>query len=248
MKCNNCGADFQTADLKCPYCGTQNIIGEEWQKERNWYKNQYEKILEDVKCNGPMYVANTLLNKALIILLICMIVITLIYLLPSIWHDVSMAGQKAILGTSIKKQLEEYHEAGDWENVRILMDQYEMYGSDNYTYTQAAIMQRNYNEYLRHKMMFMDLSEEEKLEDDYHLKYSIRESMNVYFVNCGIYSDLDPENAAQHKVFQEEIMSYWRNMLGMTEEEINDILENDYISYSEIDELVIKIKERKAWQ
>lgn len=33
MKCKNCGAHYQTEELKCPYCGTENMTGQEWKEE-----------------------------------------------------------------------------------------------------------------------------------------------------------------------------------------------------------------------
>lgn len=35
MKCKNCGANYKTRELKCPYCNTENFIGKIWQAERS---------------------------------------------------------------------------------------------------------------------------------------------------------------------------------------------------------------------
>lgn len=248
MKCNNCGADFQTADLKCPYCGTVNEIGEDWQKERAHYKNQYERILQELKIYGPMYVANKIVNKALVIFVIATVVLTLVYALPAIFEEASLGVKKALAGDRIEKQMAEYHKAGQWDDLRIYMDEYDMYSSDHYVYTQAAILQRYYNDYQMYKMKFMDLSEEEKQEDDYYLEQSIDDALEVYFVNCGSYRELQPENEAKLAEFQAEIEEYFRYMLGITEEEFAHILEEEYIYSDEMEDLIAKIKERKAWQ
>lgn len=248
MKCINCGANFQTADLKCPYCGTQNSIGEEWQKERKWHENRYQRILEELKEYGPAYVVNRIINKALIIAIVIFIVLTLVYLLPAFIQDISLLAKRTFLGYSINKQMEEYHESGQWDKLLDIVDEYDLFSTDSYTYTQAAILQRHYEDYLMHKMGFLDLSEEEKQEDDYYLEYAIRDSREVYFVSCGIYSEIDEENLPQIEKYRQEIHAFWKVTLGLTDEEIQYFTEEESISYEEMDEFVIKIKERKAWQ
>lgn len=248
MKCENCGADFQTADLMCPYCGSQNVIGYEWKKERNWYEKRYQKLLAELKAYGLPYVANRIMNRALVILGIVFAVLILVYTVPAIVSDVSLQMNKAIHKGSIEKQMKEYHESGQWDELLKVVDKYDVYSSETYVYTQAAIMQRHYQEYLMNKMAFLDMSEEEKQEDSYYLEYAIRNSREVYWVDCGIYSDLAKENEKQHKIFQEEIRSFWKVTLGLTEEEIQCFSEEEYISYEEMDEFILQIKERKAWQ
>ena len=41
MKCKNCGAQYKTRELKCPYCNTENIIGKIWQSERSQAEMEY---------------------------------------------------------------------------------------------------------------------------------------------------------------------------------------------------------------
>lgn len=248
MKCVNCGADFSTADLKCPYCGTQNEIGEAWKKERNWYEKQYQKMLAELKAYGVPYVANRIMNKALVIMGIVFVILILIYAVPAIVSDVSLLAKRTLHKSTIEKEMKEYHQSGQWDELLKVVDEYDMYSSETYAYTQAAILQRHYQDYLMNKMAFLDMTEEEKQEDSYYLEYAIRDSRDVYWVDCGIYSDLDPQNVKQHKLFQEEIVTFWEVTLGLTEDEIRYFTEEDYISYDEMDALILKIKERKAWQ
>lgn len=248
MKCVNCGADFQSADLKCPYCGAQNVIGEEWKKERSWHEKRYQQILAELKSNGFEYVANRILNKALVILGIIFVLLSFICVLPSVIEDLSLQVNKVIHKTAIEKEMKAYHETGQWDKLLKIVDEYDMYGAENYVYTQAAIMQNEYQNYLMKKMTFLDMSEEEKQRDSYYLNYAIRYSYKVYWVDCGIYSELDSQNIKKHELFSEEIVSFWKVTLGMTEEELQYFMENEHIKNKEFDDLVLKIKERKAWQ
>lgn len=248
MKCVNCGADFQTSDLKCPYCGTQNLIGEEWKKERNFHENRYQRILKELKEYGPFYVINKILNISLMIAVAIFVVLTCIYATPSIVKEGSIEIKKRLYKGQINKQLQEYHETGKWDKLLQVMDEYELYGEDNYTYSQAAIIYRNYQNYLIDKMIFLDFTEEEKEEDDYHLEFAIKNSIKAFDIDSTTYEEIDPENESQLKRYQDEIRCFWENTLGFTEDEIRSLETEEYLSYEELDELVLKAKERKAWK
>ena len=45
-----------------------------------------------------------------------------------------------------------------------------------------------------------------------------------------------------------KIVAFWKVTVGLTEDEIRYFSEEEYISYEEMDALILKIKERKAWQ
>ena len=81
--------------------------------------------------------------------------------------------------------------------------------------------------------------------DDYHLKYALDHSLQVYQRDCGIYREYDENNAELHEKLKKEIMAYWVGELLLTEDEIEKLISADYVSYSELNELVETIKERR---
>lgn len=248
MKCNNCGANFQSADLECPYCGSRNVVGEEWQQERNWAKKLYEDTLRKFREEGVVYVLNSILNKAIKILGIVILVGFLLYLIPMIFSEVAFKINKSIQLEQVVAKMQEYHENGEYKALEQIMDEYDMFGKEYYVYSQSAILYRNYQDYMIHKMTFLDLSQEEKIEDDYHLEYILKDSMDVYLVNCGIYDDLREENRMQYEVYKQEIENCWKKLLALTDEEIQYMVEEEYLYSDEWDRYVANIKERKAWQ
>lgn len=249
MKCINCGANFQTEELQCPYCGSKNIIGEEWEKERTSSKNFYERMRQQFYKEGLVYTCNKILNKAILILMIALFATFILYLLPSLTQEGSLAIKKKLLSNQIEKQMEAYHSAGEWDELERYMSEYDMFGKDTYAYTQAAFIARDYRKYMMEYMDFLDMSEEEQLdEENYQLEYVLRYSHQVVHVDCGIYDELCSENEEMYQIYRKKILDLWKGSLGLTDEEIDFLLENDYLYMEDEERYLAIIRERQAWK
>ena len=69
MKCKNCAANYKTRELKCPYCGTENLLGRIWQVERTQAELDYANEKKEVKKKifSP-YTADRILNRCLVVI------------------------------------------------------------------------------------------------------------------------------------------------------------------------------------
>lgn len=56
MKCTNCGSDFASDQLRCPYCGTVNESALKLAKELQTYDAAYEKKREELLATGTSQV------------------------------------------------------------------------------------------------------------------------------------------------------------------------------------------------
>ena len=247
MKCKNCGANYKTKELKCPYCNTENLIGKIWQSERSQAELDYEEEKKKVgKTLLSPYVANRLLNRTIIILIglyiVPLLVMTLIIMLSFPIEDLIFS----INREKIEAQMEEYYEAGEYELLDIYMTENYVERKDYYKYNQVTSMQFDYNSYMAHRLAFENMSKEEQLEDDYHLEYAIKDSIAVYNCECGDYSDIDPDNAPLLEERQKEIMAYWIGELLLNEEEIQEILEADRVWDVDVEKIVEIVKERRC--
>ena len=246
MKCKNCGAQYKTRELKCPYCNTENIIGKIWQTERSQAEMEYEEEKKKVgKVLFSPYMADRLLSRAIVVLIGLHIVS---FLLIFIVIALSYPFQKLLFSMNkekIEAQMEEYYQAGEYDKLDVYMEENYVENQDYYTYTQVTLMMYDYNRYMSHRMAFDALTIEEKLADDYQLKYALDHSLQVYQRDCGIYREYDENNAELHERLKKEIMAYWVGELLLTEEEIEKLISADYVSHSELSELVENIKERR---
>ena len=70
MKCKNCGAQYKTREVKCPYCNTENLIGKIWQTERTQAELDYEAEKKKLgKILRSSYMEDRLLTRAILILI-----------------------------------------------------------------------------------------------------------------------------------------------------------------------------------
>ena len=246
MKCKNCGANYKTRELKCPYCNTENVVGKLWQTERMRAEIDYEKEKGKVgKIIFSPYMYDRLISRAMYVLVILHIVSIAAVFLVALgsygWQELIFRLNKA----EIEAQMDEYYTAGEYEKLDAYMEEYEAI-SGYKTYSKATAMNWRYDEYLENRLNFQQLSEEEKSKDDYHLKYAIDYSAQVYNYECDIYGKYD-KNAELKADYQKEIMAYWVAELELTEDEITMLTSEEKYSYYDEAQLIAQnVKDRRA--
>ena len=167
MKCKNCGANYKTRELKCPYCNTENLIGKVWQSERSQAELDYEEERKKVaKSLLSPYMAERILNRATLILIglyiVSFLVVVLVIALSFPVQDLIFKMNK----TEIEAQMEEYYSAGEYDLLDIYMDDNYVERKDYYTYNQITSQNFNYKSYMEHRLAFENMSKEEQLEDE----------------------------------------------------------------------------------
>lgn len=246
MRCKNCGANYKTRELKCPYCNTENIVGKLWQSERTQAELDYEKEKGKVgKIIFSPYMYDRLISRAMYVLIILHIVsmaaVFLVALGSYAWQELRFRLNK----TEIESQMDEYYTAGEYEKLDAYMEEYEAI-SGYKTYSTATAMNWRYNEYVEYRLKFEQLTEEEKLKDDFYLEYAINYSAQAYNYKCDIYGKYD-KNAELKADYQNEIMAYWLGELELTENEITMLTSEEKYSYYEESRLIAQnVKDRRA--
>lgn len=247
MKCKNCGANYKTRELKCPYCNTENLIGKIWQTERTQAELDYEAEKKKLgKILRSSYMEDRLLTRAILILIglyiASFLVVALIVVLSGPIEDLIFAMNKE----EIEAQMEEYFNAGEYEKLDAYMEDNYVEPQDYYAYTQATLLTSYYNSYMNHRLSFELLSKEEQLEDNYHLIYALKESVTAYHCGSGMYRDVDAKNVQLLKNMQKEIRAYWISELLLTEEEIQELITVDYSWEVDEYEFAELIKDRRC--
>lgn len=245
MKCKSCGANYKTRELMCPYCNTENIIGKLWKAQRTEAELEYERNRRETDKKISPYVVDRVLTRAIVVTVGIFVLIFLGAFLVAYGYEAYVDIRNDMKKDQIQATMKEYYDNGQYELLYRYMSDMEVMGEEYYGYTQAALMQTDYESYLTYKCRFLDLPLEEKLEDDYYIEYAIRYSAEVYTLDCGIYHELDPMNA---KILEErklEMEAFWRGTLGMPEEDIAYITD-EYASFygEEFDAIVKGVKER----
>jgi len=247
MKCKNCGANYKTRELKCPYCSTENIIGRIWKAQRSEAELEYERARREMGKKSSPYVMDRVLTRAIVII----ILVTILFFIgvAITCFIVEKAGDtwEAANDPKIFQEVKTYYKNGQYEKIDEMREKYDMNGEEYFPYMQAASMNFDYNSYLEHKYAFMDMTDEEKMEDDYELEYFLRDSVDVVTLNIGRYSELHQMNQELYDEYVTEIKSAWIGILKMTDEEIEYISNKENnLSSSDYETLMTKIKERSV--
>ena len=249
MKCKNCAANYKTRELKCPYCNTENLMGKLWQVERTQAELEYENEKKKIgKILLSPYMYERLLNRTLVVTIgvyiLSFLVIVLIFMLAEPLEKLHFSANK----DKIEATMEKYFTAGEYEQLDVYMDENFVELKDYYAYAQATSIQFSYNQYMKQRLAFQALTEEEKLTDEYHLEYALKDSVKVYILDFGIFSDLDEENRELCENYQKEIMAYWTGCLGLSEEQIDELVHAEYYNEPDFETIMQDIKNRRSWQ
>ncbi len=68
MICKKCGYDYPAKELKCPYCGEVNPLGEKWENEENLARKETMLTKARVIHSMPLYVADKVMNVILLVI------------------------------------------------------------------------------------------------------------------------------------------------------------------------------------
>ncbi len=244
MRCRNCGAHYRLRDLACPYCGTENIIGRIWQKQRSDAEEEYERKRKEAGKLASPYVYNRAVNRVLLVegLFFVLVIIGCIL----VFGVLEFADTEHKAGP---EELQSLYEEGRYgEMYKAMQNDYDAYEDpQRKVYMQAGLMYRTYVNYQTNKMAFFAMTEEEKKKDDYHLEYSFREGCEVMTMRFGYYDELEPSNQKIYDEYSREIRAYFLGTLKLTEEEIAEILEADYLYQEDVDRYIKKVRDRNGW-
>ena len=67
MICKKCGYDYPAKELKCPYCGEPNPLGEKWRNEENLARKEALLAKAKIIHSMPLYVADKVMNVILLV-------------------------------------------------------------------------------------------------------------------------------------------------------------------------------------
>ena len=181
MKCKNCGGNYRSTELICPYCGTENLLGRMWAAQKSEAEKEYEQVqMATGKAFSP-YVMNRILNRMLVITIGIVLLSIVIVIAAAFVRSAKTSYNQKHHGAEMKAQLEQYYADGEFGQMYQYLSENELFGvEDYYAYNQIALLYYNYDRYLTEKMTFLGMTPEMQKEDTFHFEYSIRDSQDVY--------------------------------------------------------------------
>ncbi len=206
MICKNCGANYRTAELRCPYCETENIVGRFWLVRRTETIKKLEKEMKAAKQKYVPYVASKVVNKMIIVVLLALIVLGVIE---------NISGHSML---STKAEMEKLHDAGKYYDLYRYMDIKDNFRSAPEYLRQSALMAREYNEFLTYRMSYLS-DDANKWSPDY-VAMVMDDAMHIYTHVIGMYDKEHPENAAQYELYNSRILAFWKGTMMCDDSEV----------------------------
>lgn len=229
MKCKNCGGQYKTRELMCPYCSTENLLGKMWSFQRSEAELSYEEERKKVgKYMVSPYMINRILNRCLLVLGLLYVLLFLGVVLASGGESVYKYLKFWLNREKIESRMEQYYEEEEWALLDSYMEQNAVDGTKYYTYMQAVLLNCYYQEYMENRLLYESLSGDERENKAYYLEYAIKEAARVYYLDCGLYSEPDERNLSLYENYRQEILAYLIEELELTNEEIKQVKEGTY--------------------
>lgn len=217
MKCTNCGFDFASDQLKCPYCGTVNEHALKLAKELQTYDAAYEKKREEMLETGTSQVLKHLTVKlgiAFLAIVVCSFVFVALYQYRfGVRSPYQVRGERLVKNKEMlagymedKQYLRAYILASRTDPTGELFEHYPEYKEElNNIYTYSLI--------LVGVLQSMDAMDEG---DNYPSLRSTELSTIQIFYQYG------QENAVKEEL-EREVDGYLKNYYRLTEEEIEEL-------------------------
>ena len=240
MKCKNCGANYSSRDLQCPYCDTPNPRGVLWYHQRTQAQSDYEKGLLLLPLLRRVAI-NRILNRVLIAeaLILCLLLagIFAFFAVEDLAGTVSLQWNRQ----AIQTELDVLYEQQRYGELYSRMQDADMMDEENYAYTQMALLYNDYESFVLRRMEYFSQLDGEGLES-YTLESLIRSIHNVMVPYVPAYSDLTEENRRQMEIYAQETADFAQSVLGFGSEEMK-LLEEDYLDSGIMDRLLAAAKE-----
>ena len=183
MKCKNCGAQYRFIQMVCPNCNAENRLGRIWMTQRSQAELEYQKTVNARPINP--FVINRVLNRLLLITVVLSLVVAFISAGSYFWR--SRENMAPGILEDEQAYMEKLYDRRDFRKLEDYMTEHNLIGTQNYKYSQAIMMSYSYQHYIQDKLCFLEMSEEQKQQDSFYLRYAISNSYQVYRCDTGIY-------------------------------------------------------------
>lgn len=250
MQCKNCGSHYRMRELACPYCGTENVLGKVWMKQRTDAELAYERERIAAGKRWSPFIYNRAVSRVIVVEVV-LFVLLILFLAgffgakETIYSIASNKNSKMAF-----EEIQTLFEEKKYEEMQYCWQEY----GDSLDYSdpqvkkikQLSDLVDSHNDYVNSKLEFLCKSDADKKSDDYMLTYAIRTAYRVYTFEPGYKEEMQPETQELLDEYKDEVHAFLVGMLRMTEEEFEEMMSLDYIAYSD-DTWEQIVRERNGW-
>ena len=248
MICKKCGYDYPAKEVKCPYCGERNPLGEKWRNEENLARKETLLTKAKIIHSMPLYVADKVMNVILLVVVAVTAIAILVLAIGVGLEDIHITCQR---NRASVQEAEELFVAEDYVGLYDYLQSYEVYGQEEFKkYTERVRLYDDDQTFLSDLFRIqqvLDWPAGQQISSRL-VKYVLWDAKNILERETGSsYRKLQyEENKEYYNDMKQDVAAALLGTLGMTEEELSDLMGMERDS-EEMDELIRRIFERKGW-
>ncbi|MBO4819656.1 MAG: zinc ribbon domain-containing protein [Firmicutes bacterium] len=237
VNCKNCGAPLRLEDAFCPHCGTPNPEAQEHLKKLAELDKDVEsakqEVAEEVKKSKKGYG-----------LLIIMVMLLLANLLAFAMHLTTYEIAEKIIAskmseTQIKAQLDSLMDQGEYIEMSVFMDKFNLPYKDYSEYNKISYMAEYYNRII--KAMTEYLYNREPYDDPL---VTVCSNVIDYEQEYTMLKKRDNERSTLYHIerLNDEVENYLKTYLKLTDEDIEGLADMNYSG------LLLLVNERLSYE
>lgn len=239
MKCKNCGANYSSRELFCPYCNTPNRVGQLREMQRERAQLDYDTAAEETVPQLRKKMCNRVFNRVLLIEAVLLVLyfagVFLTFFVQDSWLQLKKKTHHAEMLTTMETMYAEQRFA----ELYFYMQENDLigYGNQEYrAYTEISFLDYDYRRFLEARMRFYQ-------EQDELQPYTVSNVLQA--INGLLFqreTDLTEQNAALYAEYVREASVFARSVLGLTDQQLQ-LLSQDYLFVSDAEQLTSAILE-----
>ena len=219
MKCKACGAHYRSRELCCPYCGAENPKGKQWKAQRDSAEQQYRELEQTEGSSLRLQAANRVLNRALLFEGIALGVFLLGVFLWFLLGEAAFRVRRSVKAEELSQQMQQLYAQQQLGELYRLMDEYDLFGEENYEYAQAALLHEDYMQFDIARCEFFAVLQRGEQPDEY-LTWKLVNSMNdILSPYIPAYPRLTENNAQLQQQYAADVLEFAQGWLGFGREE-----------------------------
>lgn len=231
MKCDFCGAEIGLDDLKCAYCGADNMEAIARQEKLSKLVRSNEQLEEKVRTENKLKIFAGIYWR----ITVAMAILAVLSIAGS-FTAFYIKNNRPISSNNARTRMIEYYEAGDLENLYYCMCQYDLFSSDtNYVRSYAAIFWKAYANCKRYYAMANEQYVEKGAYDKYDIGRCIDYGVQVLGGNLSyVYpNNTSGRNQELMKAYQDEVRTLFTKVFHIPEELLEEPDERAITRYVE---------------
>ncbi len=226
MKCTNCGANYDSMMMNCPYCNTVNQKNKIFKKRKQAAAGRYNAMAQQMGQQAQKRSTNSVLNRVLVIEALTVVGIVVMSMVLSV-IDVNSYSSSITKGMTKKEMVSEVkrlYKEEEFDKMALIYTEGRLYDVDELDLEASlAYVYNDYQEFIELRALYMKGLKESDISDTTinSLLYAMNQVLKVE--NNEYADEYDKQNEKYFNVLIEDVKAFAKGVLLLTDEEVSSL-------------------------